>query len=163
MYPETVRAGERWLDASSGRGGVHAAVLRAADGGGFTRGSDWCPGLENNNTSAHAPAGPLSTDAQAAASPLQSQGGGPVLHRAAAADALQPSEGPGSSAANVDRDAGASSTRLGLLHYSLVHCSWICGAWTACSGLLTCELRALPSQGGAQRPPAGARKGQGGP
>ena len=38
MYPETVLAGERWLDANSGRGSVHAAVLRAADGRGYARG-----------------------------------------------------------------------------------------------------------------------------
>lgn len=49
VYPETMGEGERWLDSSGGGGGrasVHAAVLRAADGSGYARGSDWCPGLD---------------------------------------------------------------------------------------------------------------------
>lgn len=51
MYPETVRAAERWLDASQGRSGVHGAVLRLADGAGYARGSAWCPGMEASSSS----------------------------------------------------------------------------------------------------------------
>ena len=94
MYPETVLATERWLDASSGRASVHAAVLRAADGRGYARGSDWCPGLDNT---AHASSA-FADDADAAASPVLLQGGAAALHH---------TEAPASSAAS-SRDAGAA-------------------------------------------------------
>lgn len=59
MYPGTVREGERWLDGSGGRTSVHAAVLRAADGSGYARGSDWCPGLDTSSAASAPDAAPV--------------------------------------------------------------------------------------------------------
>ena len=45
VYPEVVRAADRWLDSSAGRSSPFAATLRQADGSGFARASPWCPGM----------------------------------------------------------------------------------------------------------------------
>ena len=45
MYPEVVRAADRWLDSSAGRSSPFAATLRQADGSGYARASPWCPGM----------------------------------------------------------------------------------------------------------------------
>ena len=45
MYPEVVRAADRWLDSSAGRSSPFAATLRQADGNGYARASPWCPGM----------------------------------------------------------------------------------------------------------------------
>ena len=46
MYPETVKAADRWLDGSGGRSSPFAATMRLADSSGCARSSRWCPGLE---------------------------------------------------------------------------------------------------------------------
>lgn len=47
VYPETVKAADRWLDSSAGRSSPLAATVRLADASGLARSSPWCPGLNS--------------------------------------------------------------------------------------------------------------------
>jgi len=52
VYPETVKAADRWLDSSAGRSSPFAATIRLADGSGYARSSPWCPGMANDEPEA---------------------------------------------------------------------------------------------------------------
>ena len=62
VYPEVVRAADRWLDSSAGRSSPFAATLRQADGSGYARASPWCPGMasaEDSSAAAESAGPPL--------------------------------------------------------------------------------------------------------
>ncbi len=52
VYPETVKAADRWLDSSAGRASPYAATMRLADGSGLARSSLWCPGMASDEPQA---------------------------------------------------------------------------------------------------------------
>ena len=54
VYPEVVKAADRWLDSSAGRSSPFAATLRLADGSGYARASPWSPGMASSEDSSAA-------------------------------------------------------------------------------------------------------------
>jgi len=52
VYPETVKAADKWLDSSAGRSSPFAATIRLADGSGYARSSLWCPGMADDEPEA---------------------------------------------------------------------------------------------------------------
>ncbi len=79
VYPETLKAADRWLDSSAGRSSPFAATMRLADGNGYARSSGWCPGMaseEPQASEAHADG----TKAHAHASSAARSPGMPSCH-----------------------------------------------------------------------------------
>ena len=79
VYPETVKAANRWLDSSAGRSSPFAATIRLADGSGFARSSAWCPGMASEEPQA-AQAHAAGTGAHAHASSSVPLPGMPSCH-----------------------------------------------------------------------------------